>query len=77
VFSIDGNSVNPVPADVYGVISLVFWSITVIVSIKYVVFILQADNDGEGAIMALAALIRRRPRAGRGFPSSSWLPSPP
>ncbi len=60
VFSIDGNSVKPTPADVYGVISLVFWSITLIVSVKYVVFILRADNDGEGGIMALAALIRRR-----------------
>jgi KUP system potassium uptake protein len=60
VFSIDNNSVTPTPADVYGVISLVFWSITLIVSIKYVVFILKADNDGEGGIMALAALIRER-----------------
>ena len=45
-----------VPLDqpsVYGVISLVFWSITVIVSIKYVTFIMRADNDGEGGIMAL------------------------
>jgi KUP system potassium uptake protein len=60
VFAIDGNLVKPTPADVYGVISLVFWSITLIVSIKYVVFILRADNDGEGGIMALAALIRER-----------------
>jgi KUP system potassium uptake protein len=41
------------------VISLVFWSVTVVVSIKYVVFILRADNDGEGGVMALAALARR------------------
>ncbi len=59
VFSIDGHAVKPTNSDVYGVISLVFWSITLIVSIKYVVFILRADNDGEGGIMALAALIRR------------------
>lgn len=67
VFSIDGNAVKPTTADVYGVISLMFWSITVIVSVKYVVFILQADNDGEGGIMALAALIREklRPRSRR------------
>ncbi len=67
VFSIDNNAVKPTTADVYGVISLVFWSITVIVSIKYVVFILKADNDGEGGIMALAALIRQklRPRSRR------------
>ena len=60
VFSIDHNAVKPTPSDVYGVISLVFWSITLIVSIKYVVYILRADNDGEGGIMALAALIRQK-----------------
>ena len=62
VFAIDGNAVKPTPEDVYGVISLVFWSITIVVSIKYVAFILKADNDGEGGIMALAALIRDRLR---------------
>ncbi|MDQ1733177.1 MAG: system potassium uptake protein [Pseudonocardiales bacterium] len=59
VFSIDHGAVKPTPDDVYGVISLVFWSITLIVSVKYVVFILRADNDGEGGVMALAALVRR------------------
>jgi KUP system potassium uptake protein len=59
VFSIDGGAVRPTPGDVYGVISLIFWSITLIVSIKYVVFIMRADNDGEGGVMALAALARR------------------
>ena len=64
VFAIDNNAVKPTPDDVYGVISLVFWSLTLIVSIKYVVFILRADNDGEGGIMALAALIRAKLRTG-------------
>ncbi|MHA3701284.1 potassium transporter Kup [Jatrophihabitans sp. YIM 134969] len=59
VFSIDDGAVRATPDDVYGVISLVFWSITIVVSIKYVAFILRADNDGEGGIMALAALVRR------------------
>jgi KUP system potassium uptake protein len=58
VFSIDNNAVSPAPADVYGVVSLIFWSVTVVVTIKYVSFILRADNDGEGGIMALAALVR-------------------
>ena len=58
VFSIDNNAVSPAPADVYGVISLIFWSVTLVVTIKYVTFILRADNDGEGGIMALAALLR-------------------
>jgi KUP system potassium uptake protein len=59
VFSIDGGAVHPTAGDVYGVVSLVFWSLTVIVSIKYVVFIMRADNDGEGGVMALAAYARR------------------
>ncbi|MFB4303261.1 potassium transporter Kup [Actinomadura sp. NTSP31] len=59
VFSIDHGEVRPTSGDVYGVISLVFWTITLIVSVKYVTFILRADNDGEGGVMALAALVRR------------------
>jgi hypothetical protein len=43
---------------VYGVISLVFWAITLIVLVKYVTLIMRADNDGEGGIMALIALVR-------------------
>ena len=45
---------------IFGVISLIFWSITIIVTVTYVVLIMRADNDGEGGIMALIALIRRR-----------------
>ncbi len=59
VFSIDNGAVRPSPLDVFGAISLIFWSITLIVSIKYVAFVLRADNDGEGGVMALAALVRR------------------
>lgn len=69
VFSIDHGAVQATNADVYGVISLVFWSITVVVSLKYVVFVLRADNHGEGGVMALAALVRRtlgNPSARRG-----------
>jgi KUP system potassium uptake protein len=58
VFSINNGAVAPTIADVYGVVSLIFWSITLVVSVKYVSFILRADNDGEGGIMALAALVR-------------------
>ncbi len=50
--------VTPNEASVYGVISLVFWAITLIVSIKYVTFIMRADNDGEGGIMALISLVQ-------------------
>jgi KUP system potassium uptake protein len=50
---------QPDPDSVYGVLSLIFWAITVIVSIKYVTLIMRADNEGEGGIMALIALVQR------------------
>jgi KUP system potassium uptake protein len=43
-------------ANILGVMSLIFWSLTMVVTIKYVTFILKADNEGEGGIYALAAL---------------------
>ena len=43
--------------NVLGVLSLIFWSLILIISIKYLVFILRADNRGEGGILALAALV--------------------
>jgi KUP system potassium uptake protein len=55
VFAADRHAVQVTPGEVYGVISLVFWSITMIVSVKYVCFIMRADNGGEGGIMALTA----------------------
>src|SRR3954470_8653678 len=59
VFHADHGAVAPVRGDVFGVISLVFWSVTIVVSIKYITFIMRADNDGEGGIMALIALVRQ------------------
>jgi KUP system potassium uptake protein len=58
LFAADHHAVRPTQAAVYGVISLVFWTITTIVSVKYVTFIMRADNDGEGGIMALIALVQ-------------------
>jgi KUP system potassium uptake protein len=58
VFNADHHAVHATSGDVYGVISLVFWSITMIVSVKYVSFIMRADNGGEGGIMALTALVQ-------------------
>ncbi|MCU1478098.1 MAG: potassium transporter Kup [Subtercola sp.] len=59
VFTLDGGAVRPDQGDVYGVISLMFWSITIIVSIKYLGILMRADNNGEGGVMALAALAQR------------------
>ena len=48
--------IEPTAANVYGVLSLVFWTLTVVVSLKYVALILRADNHGEGGLLALLAL---------------------
>lgn len=45
------------PLNIYGVLSLIFWSLILIVSIKYLHFIVRADNQGEGGILALTELI--------------------
>src|SRR4051812_33009167 len=50
IFTADGGRVGAAQDAVYGVVSLVFWAITLIVSVKYVSFILRTDNDGEGGI---------------------------
>ena len=47
------------PANVYGVASLIFWALMVVVSIKYAGFIMRAHNRGDGGIMALTALLQR------------------
>jgi KUP system potassium uptake protein len=44
---------------VYGVVSLIFWAVTIIVTVKYVGLVMNADNDGEGGIMALIAQVRQ------------------
>jgi KUP system potassium uptake protein len=59
VFQLDGGAVLPNQADVFGVISLMFWSITIVVSVKYVGILMRADNNGEGGVMSLAALAQR------------------
>jgi KUP system potassium uptake protein len=55
----------PNPADVLGVLSLVFWALTLVISVKYIGFILRADNHGEGGILALLALVGPESHRGR------------
>jgi KUP system potassium uptake protein len=53
---------HPVPVSdkhVYGVVSLIFWSVMIIVTLTYVTLVMRADNHGEGGIMALITLLRR------------------
>jgi len=52
-----GNGLLPTPETVLGVLSLVFWSLVIIVCLKYQLFVLRADNKGEGGILALLALL--------------------
>jgi len=47
----------PAAAEVLGIISLIFWALMLMVSLKYVIFVLRADNDGEGGILALLSLV--------------------
>jgi KUP system potassium uptake protein len=51
------HAVTPTPDHVLGVLSLIFWALVIVISIKYLVFVLRADNHGEGGILALTALV--------------------
>jgi KUP system potassium uptake protein len=62
--------IGPDEANVMGMLSLVFWSLIIVVSLKYVVFIMRADNRGEGGIMALIALVQK---AVHDQPRLKWL----
>ena len=64
------DGMKPTPESIYGVLSLIFWAQIIVVSLKYVVFIMRADNKGEGGIMALLALALRS--VGR-QPRQRWL----
>src|SRR6185295_9591781 len=49
---------------VFGIVSMIFWSVTIIVTVTYVLLVLRADNEGEGGILALITLIRMLPGGG-------------
>ncbi len=59
IFSSYRATAHVTPAGVYGVASLIFWALMIVVSIKYAGFIMRAHNRGDGGIMALAALLQR------------------
>jgi KUP system potassium uptake protein len=56
----DFTGLKPVPQDVLGILSLITWALIVIVTLKYVVVVMRADNRGEGGVLALMALVSRR-----------------
>jgi KUP system potassium uptake protein len=62
----DPHPVSATTDSVFGIVSLIFWAVTIIVTLQYVTLVMHADNEGEGGIMALITLIRRRgARGGR------------
>jgi KUP system potassium uptake protein len=61
---VDG--IAPTPANVLGILSLIFWSLTIVISIMYAGIILRADNHGEGGVLALMELVLAK---------RSWLPA--
>lgn len=68
--------VEPTVANVYGVLSLIVWALVLVITVKYVAFVLRADNRGEGGSLAMLALIfpRRTPGASIGGPRRGfWM----
>ncbi|MGI9166017.1 MAG: KUP/HAK/KT family potassium transporter, partial [Pyrinomonadaceae bacterium] len=64
------HSIAPTPANILGVLSLIFWSLIIVISVKYLVFVLRADNRGEGGILSLTALATPIKPSGR---SERWV----
>jgi KUP system potassium uptake protein len=62
------HGVPPTPENVLGLLSLVFWALALVVVLKYLVFVLRADNQGEGGILALFALVERGADSARRAP---------
>jgi KUP system potassium uptake protein len=60
------HGVDPTPQNVLGILSLVFWAMTFVVTFKYLSFVMRADNRGEGGILALQALVSRNDPNHRG-----------
>ena len=53
------HGVAPAAENIFGLLSLIFWSITLVVSVKYILYVMRADNNGEGGVLALMALAAR------------------
>src|ERR1051325_4707724 len=62
----------PTPTAVYGVLSMMLWALTFVVAVKYIAFILRAENKGEGGVLALLALLLRTERR-EGDKARRWI----
>lgn len=58
IFSPRGQGVAVNELNIYGILSLIIWSLILVVSVKYIAFVMRADNHGEGGVLALVALIK-------------------
>lgn len=65
-----GYGLSASPANVLGILSLIFWTLILVITVKYITFVLRADNDGEGGIVALTALISPKKNSNR---TRYWL----
>lgn len=61
-----GHELHVTEANVLGVLSLIFWSLVAIICVKYLLFVMRADNEGEGGILALTSFLLPLPRGRRG-----------
>ena len=69
-FTGHGHEMAVTEANVLGLMSLAFWSLLLVICVKYLTFVMRADNHGEGGILALTALLTPRKQPTRGLP---WL----
>ena len=58
----DSYGIPPSANNILGVLSLIFWALILVISVKYLIFVMRADNHGEGGILALTALIGAKRR---------------
>jgi KUP system potassium uptake protein len=65
--------VSPNPEHVLGVLSLVFWLLVLVVVVKYLTFVMRADNNGEGGVLSLLALVQRQTASGTRFRTVGFL----
>src|SRR5687767_4656814 len=60
---------DPMAANVLGLLSLLIWTLLLIASVKYVIFVLRADNEGEAGILALLALVQHGSKSKKRWPA--------
>jgi KUP system potassium uptake protein len=67
------HGIQPTAENILGILSLIFWSLVLVISLKYLIFVMRADNRGEGGILALMSLVRPRGERGRSVRRASLI----